>query len=157
MPTMASLLFISLIALVSALYVPAKETQAATAIANAAATSFLSYREAVINYLTANPGTASGTVPDASLSFAWGYVRDARWTNMYTATGGGSLVIYESSANTAGVSTMIDQLYRKTDQSFTVGRKASDGSGQLISANGFATGIALPAVVPVGAIAMVGK
>jgi hypothetical protein len=157
MPTMASLMFIAFIALVSALYVPEQELRANTAIADAAATSFLSYRESVIDYLNSHPGTASVTVPDASLTFAWGYQRDARWTHYVPASGAGALVVYEATANTVGLSTMLDQLYRKTDKSFSVGRKSNISSGTLISANGFATGIILPSIVPDGAIAMVGQ
>jgi hypothetical protein len=156
MPTMASLMFIALIALMSALYVPEQEARANDAIADSAATSFLGYRESVITYLNSNPSTATGTVPDASLTYPWGYSRDTRWTNTYTASGG-TLVVYEATANTAGLSTVLDQLYRKTNKSFSVGRKSADGTSQLISANGFATGIILPASVPNGAIAMVGK
>ncbi len=154
---MVSLFFVAMLALVSSLYVPAQQEQADAAIANAAATSFLSYRESVIDYLNAHPGTASITIPDSSLTYPWGYQRDARWTNYVPAAGAGTLVIYEATPNTQGLSTMLDALYSKTEKSFTVGRKAVDGSGTLLSANGFATGITLPTSVPNGAIVMIGQ
>jgi hypothetical protein len=91
-------------------------------------------------------------VPDASLSFPWGYVRDARWTHLVLA--GGALYVYEVSANSPRTDQMLDLLYRKTLSSFMVGRNAG---GTLVSANGLATGVAVPAAVPNGAILIFGK
>lgn len=148
MPTLVSLFFIAMVALVSVLHIPAQEAQMTQAVANVAATSALAYRESVINYLNANSGYA-GTVPDASLTPLWGYIRDPRWTNTVVS---GALYVYEStpSSNT----NMMDVLYTKTMKSFMVGRNQS---GLLVSAKGFATGITVPPAVPNGAILIFGK
>lgn len=151
MPTMAAVFFLSMVALLGALYTPVQEEQANTALADAASTSFLAYRESVINYLNATPGF-TGVVPDTSLTYLWGYQRDTRWTNIVTVAG--SLYVYESTVNTPNTSTMLDQLYRKTANSFMVGRNAS---GSLVSANGFATGVTVSPAVPNGALVIAGK
>ena len=148
---MAALFFIAMVSLLSALYVPEQEAKTTTAIADVGATSFLAYRESVIDYLNVTPGFTSGTVPDALLTPIWGYQRDARWTNTVS---GGTLYVYETAANSANTAVLLDTLYRKTATSFTVGR---NNTGALISANGFATGMTVPATVPNGAILMIGK
>lgn len=152
MPLMASLFFIAMVSLIGAMYVPAQEAQAKTSIAEVGATSFLAYRESVVNYLNVNP-SFTGTVPDTSLTFLWGYQRDTRWTN---AVSGGTLYTYVV-ANSANTDELLSQLYRKTESSFMVGRSTG---GKLISANGFQTGITIPATtppIPIGAILIVGK
>jgi hypothetical protein len=151
MPTAIALFFVAIVALLSATYLPAQEARSELVVANAGATSFLAYREAVIDYLNAN-ATFTGTVPDASLTFPWGYVRDTRWTNLVLS--GGALYVYETAANSPNTDQVLDQLYRKTLSSFMVGRNSG---GALVSANGFATGVAVPVSVPNGALLIVGK
>lgn len=148
MPLVAALFFVAMVALQAALHVPAREAQMTRAVANVGATSVLAYREAVINYLNANPGF-SGPVPDASLTLLWGHQRDVRWTNIVTA---GTLYVYETSVSRGP--GLIEELYRKTMSSYMVGRNVS---GFLVSAKGLATGRSVPAAVPNGAILMVGK
>ncbi|MFC6281234.1 type IV pilus biogenesis protein PilM [Polaromonas aquatica] len=150
MPVLASVFFVAMVTLLGALYVPAQEAQRNTAVADVGATSLLAYRESVINYLNGNPGY-SGTVPDSSLTFIWGYVRDPRWSNVVS---GGTLYVYEVVAKSPNTSLVLEKLYRKTASSFMVGRNAS---GLLVSANGFSTGITVPAAVPNGALVFVGK
>jgi hypothetical protein len=150
MPLVASLFFVAMVSLVGALYVPAQEAQAANAVANVGATSLLAYRQSVIDYLNANP-SFTGTVPDASLSFVWGYTRDPRWTNVVS---GGALYVYEVTASSPNTSLLLDQLYRKTASSFMVGRNVS---GMLVSANGFSTGVTVFASVPNGSLLIVGR
>lgn len=153
MPLMASLFFIAMVSLIGAMYVPAQEAQTKTSIADVGATSFLAYRESVINYLNVTPGFTTGTVPDTSLTFLWGYQRDARWTNTVS---GGTLFTYVI-AGSANTDELLDKVYRKTASSFMVGRNTG---GQLISANGFQTGIFIPATtppIPTGSILIVGK
>lgn len=153
MPLMAALFFIAMVSLIGALNIPAQEAQVKTSMADVGATSFLAYRESVINYLNATPGFTTGTVPDTSLTFLWGYQRDTRWTNTVS---GGTLYTYVL-ANSANTDELLDKVYRKTESSFMVGR--STGS-QLISANGFPTGISIPATtppIPTGSILIVGK
>jgi hypothetical protein len=151
MPTFIALFFVAAVAMASTLYLPQQKAQAELALADAGATSLLAYREAVIDYLNANPGF-TGTVPDSALSFGWGYARDARWTNLVQV--GSALYVYEKTPGSEHTDQVLDQLYRKTVSSFMVGRNAG---GLLVSANGFATGVAVPAAVPNGAILMVGK
>jgi PilM len=150
MPFVASMFFIAMVSLLGALYVPAQQAQAAYAIADVGATSLLAYRESVINYLNGNPGF-TGTAADSSLTFIWGYQRDSRWTHIVS---GGTLYVYEAIANAPNTSLLLDQLYRKTASSYMVGRNVS---GTLISANGFSTGVTVPASVPNGALLIVGK
>lgn len=151
MPQVIALFFLAIVALTSALYLPAQKAQGEVAIADAGATSLLAYRQAVIDYLNANP-TFTGTVPDASMTFPWGYVRDPRWTNHVLS--GGTLYVFEAAAYSPRTDQVLDQLYRKTMQSFSVGRNSG---GQLVGATGFSTGILVPAAVPNGALLIVGK
>jgi hypothetical protein len=151
MPQVIALFFLSIVALTSALYLPAQKAQGEVSIAAAGATSVLAYRQGVIDYLNANPAF-TGTVPDASITFPWGYVRDPRWTNYVQA--GGTLYIFEVTAHSARTDQIADQLYLKTARSISVGRNSG---GQLVGATGLATGIAVPAVVPTGALLIVGK
>lgn len=150
MPVVASIFFVAMVSLLGALYVPVQEAQKINAIADAGATSLLAYRESVINYLNANPGFI-GSVPDSSLTPIWGYVRDTRWTNVVS---NGTLYVYEAIARSPNTSLVQEKLYRKSASSFMVGRNQS---GALVSANGFATGISVPAAVPNGALVFVGK
>lgn len=151
MPQVIALFFLAIVALTSALYLPEQQARGEIAVADVGATSLLAYRQGVIDYLNANP-TFTGTVPDASVAFPWGYVRDPRWTNYVLS--GGTLYVFEAAARSAHTDQVLDQLYQKTLRSFTVGRNSG---GQLVGATGLATGIVVPAVVPSGAIVMIGK
>ena len=91
-------------------------------------------------------------VADAAITFPWGYRRDPRWTNLVQA--GGTLYVYESVAHAAHTAQVLDQLHRKTLQSFSVGRNAG---GQLVGATGLATGFVVPATVPNGALLVIGR
>lgn len=128
--------------------VPAQEQQARTLTADVAATNFYAYRAAVINYLVANPG-AAGTIADGSLTFLPGYIRDTRWTNTIQ---GGTLFVYSTGAASIEAAMTI---YQKGGKSLLIGKKAA--SGNLVSATGIDSGIALPATISVGAITIVGN
>lgn len=147
MPMMVSLFFIAIVALVTVLHVPAQEQRMVTAVSDSRATSMLAYRASVIDYMNSNPSFV-GTVPDASMTFPWGYTRDPRWSNVVES---GGLYVYDASAS--GDRGILDELYRKT-ANFMVGRNFS---GTLISARGFASGVTVSATVPNGAIVIVGK
>lgn len=151
MPQVVALFFLAIVSLTSALYLPAQKAQGEVAVADAGATSLLAYRQGVIDYLNGNP-SFTGTVPDASITFPWGYVRDSRWTNYVQS--GGTLYVFEATAHSARTEQVLDQLYRKTMKSFSVGRNSA---GQLVGATGVATGILVPAAVPDGALLIVGK
>lgn len=151
MPQVIALFFLAIVSLTSALYLPAQKAQGEVSIADAGATSMLAYRQGVIDYLNANP-SFSGTVPDSSITFPWGYVRDPRWTNY--VQGGGTLYVFEATAHSPHTDQVLDQLYRKTFKSLSVGRNTG---GQLLGASGLSTGITVPAAVPNGALLIVGK
>lgn len=151
MPQVIALFFLAIVSLTSALYLPAQKAQGEVAIADAGATSLLAYRQGVIDYLNANP-SFTGTVPDTSMAFPWGYVRDPRWTNYVQS--GGTLYVFEATANSAHTDQVLGQLYRKTFKSFSVGR---NNAGQLVGATGVSTGILVPAAVPNGALMIIGK
>lgn len=151
MPQVIALFFLAIVSLTSALYLPAQKAQGEVSIADAGATSLLAYRQGVIDYLNANP-SFSGTVPDSSITFPWGYVRDPRWTNYVQS--GGTLYVFEVTAHSPHTDQVLDQLYRKTFKSFSVGRNSG---GQLLGASGLSTGITVPAAVPNGALLIVGK
>lgn len=151
MPTLVALFFVALVAMLTAMYVPARDAAAQEGVADAGATSMLAYREGIVNYLNATP-TFSGTVPNASASFPYGYTPDGRWSNVVAA--GGTLYVYETTAHSPNNSQVLDHLYRKTLSSFMVGRNSG---GALVSAKGFATGITVPAAVPNEALLIVGK
>ena len=148
MALVATFFFISMMSLVGALYVPVQQAQTNLAVADFSSTSFLAYREALIDYLNANPGF-TGVVADSSLTYPWGYQRDPRWTNVVS----GTLYVYEVSPNSPNTTLLLERLYQKTDKSFMVGRNVS---GMLISANGFSTGVTVPAAVPNGTILIAG-
>ena len=150
MPLALAIFFLSLVALASALRLPQWQAQDEASRGDAAATSLLAYREGVLDFLNANP-TFAGTVPDAAIAFPAGYVRDPRWTNYVQA--GGSAYVFEMVPRSAR-DQVLDQLYRKTLRSFSVGRNAR---GQLVGATGVATGIGVPASVPDGALLIVGR
>lgn len=151
MPQVIALFFVAIVALTSALYLPARQAKGEVAVADAGATSLLAYRQGVIDYLNTNP-SYTGKVPDTVITFPWGYVRDPRWTNYVQS--GGTLYVFEMTAHSAHTDQVLDQLYQKTMKSFSVGRNSG---GQLVGASGYATGILVPVAVPNGALLIVGK
>lgn len=130
-----------------ALQVPEQERRRTEIQADVAAMNFLSYRRAVLDYLNANP-SASGTIPDASLTFQLGHVRNPAWSNTVS---GGTLFVF-STVNVAHETA--DRIWEKTGHSLTAGRAVS---GTLFSARGVSTGIVLPPAVPNNAVVIVGR
>lgn len=125
-----------------------QENERVESLAGDAATmNFMAYRSAVSAYFTANPA-ATGSIPDASLTFASGFIRDARWTNLIS---GGQLYVYSVAAP---ASRMVDVVYRKSHGYINVGIKQSNGDlrgpGGTVTAN-------VPVAVPVGAIVYIGS
>lgn len=112
-----------------------------------AAANFLSYRQAVVSYRTATP-TATGTIPDASLTWQTGFVRDARWSNVIS---GGELYVYSTTVPEPAV---MQAVYAKAGNYVMLGTK--EANGNLRSAAGSIITTALPATIPVGAIVYVG-
>ncbi|MBU3625972.1 type IV pilus biogenesis protein PilM [Polynucleobacter sp. JS-Safj-400b-B2] len=109
------------------------------------ATNFIAYRESLLRYKNANPG-ASGSIPDSSLTFDPGYIRNYLWFNTIS---GGVLYVYGNTSN-----DVLNNLYQKTLNSNLVG---TNSSGVLINETGASTGVSLPAIIPSGAIVFVGS
>ncbi|QHE89333.1 type IV pilus biogenesis protein PilM [Hydrogenophaga sp. BPS33] len=129
-----------------------RQAQITAAIqADSSATSFLAYGKAVRGYLNDHP-TASGSVDDAALAayFLPGYIRDDRWTNLVEGT---SLYVFATDATEKGT---VVRLFELSQRSVLVGAK-NQVTGRLISANGFDTGIDLPAAIPNNAAVMMGR
>lgn len=125
--------------------IPAQWVMANQLKGQVAATNFLSYRQSVVNYVVANPGYA-GTVPDASLTFQTGYIRNASWTNQVT---GGVLYVYSTSAP---VSSTFDSLYSMTNHSPMLGVVASS-----VSKSPTGISVPVPAAIANGNIVFIGK
>lgn len=150
-PIWIVVLFGSLFSMYLAIETPKQDNLYKNVQADVSVTNLIAYRKAVIRYLEVNPA-ATGTVTDASLSAYWlpGYIRDANWTNVIS---GGTLFVYSTATVTRST---LDFLYVKSQKSSMIGRK-HDTNGKLISANGFDTGINLPAAIPSNAIVILGK
>lgn len=112
-----------------------------------AATNFLSYRQSVVTYRTANPASA-GTIPDAVLTWQTGFIRDARWTNVIT---GGELFVYSLAVPDPAA---LQAIFAKAGNYVMVGTKNT--AGNLVNAAGSTIAISLPGVIPIGAIVYVG-
>lgn len=138
-----------LLAVNLAVTVPEKEHQQKTVAAEVAATNFYAYRTAVIDYINTHSG-ATGTIADSSLTFLPGYIRDTRWTHLIQS---GTLYVY--STVTTSMESVSPILFQKGGKSLLIGKKAA--SGNLVSADGRDSGMALPAAIPVGAIVVVGS
>lgn len=116
--------------------------------AEAKATNFWAYRGAVVAYVVANPA-ATGTIPDSSLSFPLGHVRDPAWTNVVQS---GKPYIYAVGSLPKNT---VDVIWRQGRQSLNIG--LANSSNTMTSINGLATGQPVPATVPAGALVVVGK
>lgn len=111
------------------------------------AVNFLTYRASVAKFFNANPST-TGTVADASLTWATGFVRDARWSNLIAA---GTLYVYSTGAIDPGTLQMI---HKRTGKHIMVGTK--NAAGNLVSLGGVTITAVLPAAIPVGAVVYLG-
>jgi len=124
-----------------------KAEQFIMATGDVAATNFISYRDAVVRYWTANP-SATGLVVDASLTWQTGFIRDTRWTNVIS---GGELYVYSTAAPPPA---MLQAVYQKAGNYIMVGTK--NNAGTLTNAAGSVIAATLPAVIPAGALVFVG-
>lgn len=125
-----------------------EQVRAATVTGDVQAANILIYRQSVSKYLTANP-IVSGAVPDTSLTFPDGFVRNPAWRN---AISNGELYVF---SNAAADSLVVSSAVTKLQGSLLVGRKRADGWYQSAVGNHVFAG--LPAQIPVGAIVLVGK
>lgn len=127
---------------------PELERQKIEVAADVAATNFFAYRKAAMDYVAANP-SYSGTIPDSSLVFLPGYIRDTRWSNVVN---GNTLYVFNNGASTIQIRNSI---YEKGGRSMLIGKKSP--AGNLINVSGYDTGVTLPAIIPVNAETIVGE
>lgn len=115
--------------------------------AKVAAANFWAYRSAVVAYVALNP-SASGTIPDTSLSFPAGYIRDPDWTNDVS---GGTLYTYSTAALPPNT---VAQIAAYGGRTLVIG--VAQANDTMTSASGGANGFTLPSVIPTGAVVVVG-
>lgn len=116
--------------------------------ADVAAANFWSYRSSVVSYLNTNPG-ATGTIPDTSLTWQMGYIRNPVWTNVVQS---GTLYTYA----TTGLSpATVDAIAKRGGRSMMIG--IAQTGGTMTSLTGAASGLTIPGSVPVGAVVVIGN
>lgn len=145
---MVSVLCTAVVAISWAIIIPKTDAQDADAKSDAKALNFWTYRRAVVDYWNANPG-ATGTIPDGSLTFASGHVRDTAWTHVIA---GGQLYVYSTAATPRGTANAI---FRHGWQSLNVG--LAQAGNTMTSVTGLSSGAAIPAAIPAGAVVVIGK
>ncbi len=150
MPLALALFLLATLSLLQAGTLPAQQAQFEQARADAAATSFLAYREAVLDYLALHPGF-TGTAPDAALPWPWGYAHDGRWSHVVQPDG--SLFVYQAAGTTAP-SLLLAELQRKAWQPWLLGRESG---GQLVSGIDPSIQLPVPTAVPPGAVVLAGR
>jgi hypothetical protein len=150
MPLVLALFMLATMALLDAGSLPAQQALVEQARADAAATSFLAYREAVLDYLALHPGF-TGTAADAALAWPWGYARDSRWSHVVQSDG--SLFVYQAAGTTAPP-LLIEQLQRKASRPWLLGRESG---GQLVSASDASIRLPVAPAVPAGAVVLAGR
>jgi len=150
-PVWVAMVFAALIAGYTVIEVQRADRVMAQAQASNAAMGFMAYRRGAQNFVRANPGH-TGMIAHAALTayFPAGYVNDGRWAAVVDA---GRLFVFTVSAPPQ--QDLADSLWRESGRSPTVGLRHS--SGRLFSYAGMDTGIALPPVIPVGAVVMYGN
>lgn len=145
---MVSVVGIMLLSWYSAITQP-KEIALRNAVAGqSAATNFWAYRSAVATYQYNNPGF-TGTIPDASVTFPMGYVRNLAWTNTVQS---GVLYTY---SNTTLNSTTVDAIASRGGRTMMIGIAASGNT--MTSVSGAASGFSIPSSIPVGAVVVIGN
>lgn len=149
MPLVLAMFLLATLALLQAGSLPAQQAVLEQARADAAATSFLAYREAVLDYLALHPGF-TGTAADAALAWPWGYARDGRWSHVVQSDG--SLFVYQAAGTPPPL--LIAQLQRKASQPWLLGRESG---GQLVSASDASIRMPVPPAVPAGAVVLAGR
>lgn len=148
--------FISAVAFLQTQIIPSMTEKNAIAVADAGATSFLAYREAVIDYSNSNPNITNKVVSAGDLNYSLGYKTNNNWANKWSSViSNGTVYIYENDPTTYTSPQVIDRLFKKTDDIFYLGWNSNNS--KLITVNGYSTEVTIPSVVPAGAIVMVGK
>ncbi len=137
-----------LLAWQSAILEPMQAEARVQAASDVAAANFWAYRAAAVNYVAANPG-ASGTIPDANLTFALGYLRNPAWTNVVSA---GTLYTYSGAALPADT---IDAVANRGGRTLVIG--IAQPGGTMSSLTGGASGFVLPAGIPAGSLVVIGS
>jgi hypothetical protein len=125
------------------------------------ASAIISYKNAVIAYLNANPTTGTGTITDASLAAFWpeGFTNPPgrSYSNYLDASPGGTLYIFSSFAYNNEV---LEHLYRISGGSVFVGTK--NAGGDFVSyiggpPAGLTFTVPVAAGIPNDAIVILGK
>lgn len=112
------------------------------------ATNFWTYRSALTQYRYANP-TATGTVSDGNLTFEIGYIRNPAWENVIQ-----NKILYTYS-NAALSNTTVDAIATRGGRTLMIG--VSESGGKMTSLTGGASNFVLPAVIPIGAVVVIGN
>jgi len=111
----------------------------------AAAQSMAIYRQAVINWAAANPASPTQTVPDSSLVFSYGYLKNFAWTNTVTAGHGW---VYTTDPLLSGSVTACAVL-TQSEYSMLVGTQQG---GYLWSPSAGNLNIPVSALIPTGSL-----
>lgn len=114
--------------------------------ADAAVQSMAIYRQSVVNWATANPLAPQQVVPDASLIFPYGYVKNLPWTNL-VATGHGW--VYSNDPLIAGQGGMASMLLERSEYSMNVGTNVG---GFIWSPRAGNLNIPVDASIPLGSL-----
>lgn len=143
-------------AAVSAFYfsalVPIEEQRHRELTSSVSTMNFLNYRASVIAYANANPASR-GIIPDSSLAFPYGFVRDARWSNVINDESGKGIPYVHTT--TSAEPYLLGELFLKGGGNLMIGTKVS--GSELRSASGQSLSLTLPAGIPVGAVVFIGK
>jgi hypothetical protein len=118
--------------------------------ADVAAGNFWSYWLAVGSYQYAHPGTVGPTtVPDGSLTFEPGYVRNPAWTNVLV---GGKMYTYSNAQLPNGT---VDAIFRRGGGTRVIGiAQANATLKNLIDGD---SSLTIPASIPAGAVVVIGN
>lgn len=114
--------------------------------ADAAVQSMAIYHQSVVDWAKANPLAPSQVVPDSSLTFPYGYVKNLPWTNL-VATGHGW--VYTSDASVAGRGGMTSMLLERSEYSMNIGTNVG---GFIWSPRAGNLNIPVDAAIPLGSL-----
>lgn len=116
------------------------------ATASAEATSFLSYRRALVEYVTANPG-ATGAIDNSLLTFQPGHVTSSKWNNIIE---NGRLFVYSTVPLPAQT---INATYEQMGNYPLLGVKSGTS---LISPKGAVLALGVPSAIADGSMVCAG-
>lgn len=109
---------------------------------------FIAYRNALIDYLSANNSMMNGTIQSNALIWPHATSIDANWTNVIVD---GKLYVYSTAPASPG---LLYVLQKQVPESLFLGQKMA--SGHLKTLSGEEVMFDLPNQIPIGAIVFVG-